>query len=90
MGGTEESVAAAKAANNEALAQAAGNIAINGEARKDRIEQAYQQNDARLQDALNNVEMGKAQAVAQAVQGVAQAGAGDSGGILNSGTYDAE
>lgn len=42
MGGTEESVAAAKAANNAALAEAASQIAVNGEARKDRIEQTYQ------------------------------------------------
>ena len=41
MGGTEESVAAAKAANNEALAQATTNIAVNGEARKDAIESQY-------------------------------------------------
>ena len=53
MGGTEESVATAKARNNQALAQAATNIAINGEARKDAIESQYQQRDANLQQALN-------------------------------------
>lgn len=76
MGGSEESVAAAKAANNEALAQAMTNIAVNAEARKDGIEQAYQQRDAQLDAALNNMEMNKAQGIASAVQGVAQAGAG--------------
>ena len=35
MGGTEESVAAAKAANNQALADATSQIAVNAEARKD-------------------------------------------------------
>lgn len=79
MGGTEESVAAAKAANNEALAQATTNIAVNADARKDAIEQQYQQRDAQLTEALNNVEIGKAQAVSQAVQGVAQAAGGIAG-----------
>uniref|UniRef100_UPI003FF0789B hypothetical protein n=1 Tax=Phocaeicola sp. TaxID=2773926 RepID=UPI003FF0789B len=73
MGGTEESVAAAKAANNQALADATAQIAVNGERRKDAVEQQYQQRDAQLDDALNNLEVGKAQAIGQAVQGVAQA-----------------
>lgn len=79
MGGTEESTAAAKAANNEALAQATTNIAVNADARKDAIEQQYQQRDAQLTEALNNLEIGKAQAVSQAVQGVAQAAGGIAG-----------
>lgn len=73
MSGTEESLAAAKAANNQALADATAQIAVNGERRKDAIEQQYQQRDAQLDDALNNLEVGKAQAIGQAVQGVAQA-----------------
>ena len=76
MGGTEESVAAAKAANNQALADATAQIAANGERRKDAVEQQYQQRDAQLDDALNNLEVGKAQAIGQAVQGVAQAAGG--------------
>lgn len=79
MGGTEESVAAAKAANNEALAQATTNIAVAGDARKDAIEQQYQQNDRHYQDQLNNLEVQKAQAISQAVSGVAKAGAGIAG-----------
>ena len=79
MGGTEESVAAAKAANNQALADATSQIAVNAEARKDQIEQTYQQKDAQINDALNNLEINKAQAISSAVQGVAQAGAGISG-----------
>lgn len=73
MGGTDESVAAAKAANNVALADATSQIAVNAEARKDQIEQTYQQNDTRLNDAINNMELQKAQAISSAVQGVAQA-----------------
>ncbi len=79
MGGTEESVAAAKAANNQALAEATSQIAVNAEARKDQIEQTYQQNDARLNDALNNLEINKAQAISSAAQDVAQTGAGIAG-----------
>ncbi len=79
MGGTEESVAAAKSANNQALAEATSQIAVNAEARKDQIEQTYQQKDAQLQDALNNLEQQRAQAIGSAVQGVSQAGAGIAG-----------
>ena len=76
---TEESVAATKAANNQALADATSQIAVNAEARKDQIEQTYQQKDAQINDALNNLEINKAQAISSAVQGVAQAGAGIAG-----------
>lgn len=83
MGGTEESVAAAKAANNQALAEATSQIAVNAEARKDQIEQAYKQRDAQIDDALNNLEMNKAQGISSAVQGVAQAGAGIAGAFYD-------
>lgn len=79
MGGTEESVAAAKAANNQALADATSQIAVNAEARKDQIEQTYQQRDAQINDALNNLDINKAQAISSAVQGLAQAGGGMAG-----------
>ena len=74
MGGTEEGVAAAKAANNQALADATSQIAVNGERRKDQIESQYMQTKADLNDKLNNLEQARAQSTAQAVQGVAQAG----------------
>lgn len=74
MGGTEESVAAAKAANNQTLADATSQIAVNGERRKDQIESQYMQTKADLNDKLNNLEQARAQNTAQAVQGVAQAG----------------
>lgn len=79
MGGTDESVAAVKAANNQALADATSQIAVNAEARKDQIEQTYQQRDAQINDALNNLEINKAQAISSAVQSMGQAGAGMSG-----------
>ncbi len=79
MGGTEESVAAAKAANNQALADATSQIAVNGERRKDQIEQQYMQTKSELNDKLREMEVGKANAVSQAVQGVAQSGANMAG-----------
>ena len=73
MGGTDESVAAAKAANNQALADATSQIAANAEARKDNIEATYMANDNAFVEQLNQLEQGKAQAIGQAVQGVANA-----------------
>lgn len=79
MGGTEESVAAAKAANNQSLSDATSQIAVNGERRKDQIEGQYMQTKSELNDKLREIEIGKAGAVSQAVQGVAQAGANMAG-----------
>jgi len=79
MGGTDESTAAAKAANAQAVADATSQIAVNAENRKDQIEQTYQQRDSQINEALNNLEINKAQAISQAVQGVAKAGAGIAG-----------
>lgn len=79
MGGTDESVAAAKAANNEALTSAATNIAVNAEARKDAIESQYQQTDTSLQQQLNDLEIKKAANISQAIQGVAKAGSNIAG-----------
>ena len=73
MGGTDESTAAAKAANNQALADATAQIAVNGEQRKEQIEQQYLQRDAELNQQMREYEVGKAQAISSAVQGVTQA-----------------
>ncbi len=73
MGGTDESVAATKAANAQALADATSQIAASAEARKDNIEATYLQNDNAFQQQLNQIELGKANAIGQAVQGVANA-----------------
>ena len=79
MGGTEESTAATKAANNQAVAEATSQIAINGDRRKDAIEAQFQAKDEASQSQLNDLERQKAENVAQAVQGVAQAGANIAG-----------
>ena len=74
-GGTEESVAAARAANNQALTDVTSNIAAQADARKDAIEQQYLQTKSDLNNQLNNLQINKAQNIAQAVGGVADAGA---------------
>lgn len=79
MGGTEESVAATKAANAQAIADATSQIAVNGERRKDQIESQYLQTKSDLNQQLQNLEIGKANAVSQAVQGMASAGANIAG-----------
>lgn len=74
MGGTDESVAAAKAANNEALADATAQIAANADARKDNIEATYLQNDDAYVERLNALEQQKQQAISDAVKGVVNTG----------------
>lgn len=73
MGGTDESTAQTKAANSQALADATSQIAVNADARKDQIEQTYRAKDDEYVNKLNEIEKGKADAIAGAVQGVASA-----------------
>lgn len=79
MGGTDETLAATKAANNEALATATTNIAVNGEARKDAIEGQYLQTDANIDQQLSDIEKWKAGQISQASQGVVKAGSNIAG-----------
>lgn len=85
MGGTEESVAAAKAANNAALADTASRIAAAGEQRKQQVEGQYLNRKEALQGQLNQMQAQKAQNIAQAVQGVGAA-AGDIATAIDSTT----
>jgi hypothetical protein len=64
-------VAAEKQANADALAQATSTIAVQGDAQKDKIEEKYLQKDDAAQEALNNIETGKATNIAAATQGLA-------------------
>ena len=66
MGGTDEGVAAAKAANNEALASAAAEIAAAGDKRKDAIEREYKGTKDALRDNLNAMEVNRANNIASA------------------------
>lgn len=70
MGGTQESLAATQAVNNEAAADAAARIQIAGDARKDAIDQQHVARDDQYNNALNQMEVDKANAIAQAVKGV--------------------
>lgn len=78
MGGTDESVAVAKEANNKALSDTVSQVAANADARKDKIEGQYLQTKQDLNNQLNDLQQKKAQNTAQAVQGVT----GAAGGIL--------
>lgn len=56
MGGTEESVAAAREANAKALSDAASKIAVAGAQRKDQIESQYRGRQQQLDETLMNLE----------------------------------
>lgn len=75
MGGTDEALAATRAANNNALADATSQIAVAGDSRKDYIENQYLNTKAELNQQLNDIELKKAAAIAQAANGVADAAA---------------
>ncbi|WP_180275101.1 hypothetical protein [Prevotella intermedia] len=79
VGGTEESVAAQKAADANAMSNAVSNINAMGEARKDAIEQQYQEREDGLNAQLGKVQVGRAQNIANAVKGVSDAAAGIAG-----------
>lgn len=75
MGGTEESVAASKAANNKAYSDLVSNVAALAEQRKDDIESRYQDNDADISDKMNNLRKEKTSAISDAVKGASDAAA---------------
>lgn len=70
MGGTDESLAAAKEVNNQALADTMSQIAAQGDARKDAIEQQYMAQKDSLAQQQEQLYMQKAQNTASAIQGV--------------------
>lgn len=55
MGGTEESLAATKMANSKALSDTESNIALAGEARKDKLKEQYLNRKNALQSEINNL-----------------------------------
>lgn len=73
MGGTDESVAAAKAANNQALVDATSKIAAAADQRKDAIENQYMSTKSNLSSQINDMTLKKAQSTAAAVEKVADA-----------------
>lgn len=73
MGGTAERVAAERAANNQALADAASRIAAAGEARKDEIENQYLTNENALNQQLVGTENSRATNIAKATSEASKA-----------------
>ena len=70
VGGTDESLAASRAANNKVLSDATASIAAQGAAEKNAIEQRYQANKAAIQGQQNAYDLQSAQNVANATQGI--------------------
>lgn len=73
MGGTGAALAAEKAANAAALANAAGQIAAQGAARKDSIEQQYLNAKSTITGQLNNIDQQRAANIAAATSAAASA-----------------
>lgn len=86
MGGTNEALAAQRAANNSAMTDTISQIAVAADARKDAIENQYRSRNADLNEKLNANEAQKAANVAAAIQGVG-ATAGDIGGAIDEFKY---
>lgn len=80
-GGTDESVAAERADNNQAVSETMSSIAAQAANRKDAIQQKYRATKSELNSQLNDLEMQRAQAIGQAVQGVTGAGASIAGAL---------
>ena len=78
-GGTEEAAAAQRAANSRMMSEAVSGIAAQADSRKDAIESRYMKNRQALNEQLNELDLGKAQAVASAASGMADAGKGIAG-----------
>lgn len=76
MGGTDESLAATKAANAQALSDAASKIAIDNESRRDALKQQYEAKDEQYQSKLDDLKYQKQVAQAQAIQGMMSAAGG--------------
>lgn len=73
MGGTEESVAATKAANANALADTAAQIAVADANRKDAVENQYLTRKSNLNKEINNLQKEKTNNIINAVNGVSSA-----------------
>lgn len=74
MGGTNEAVAAEKAANNQALADTMSQINAEAANRKDQIEGQYRAQNANLNQQLIDIENARAQSVKEAANGLADVG----------------
>lgn len=73
MGGNNEAAAATRAANAQAMSDAASQIAVANAARKDNIEEQYMTRNDQYNNALNDLEMKRAENIAKTAQGVTSA-----------------
>ena len=76
MGGNNEAAAATRAANAQAMSDAASQIAAANEQRKAQIENQYMTRNDQYNDALNSLEMKRAENIAKTAEGVRQAAGG--------------
>jgi hypothetical protein len=76
MGGTDESLAATKEANNQALSGVTSRIAAEGDARKDAIEEKYLNRKDAISQEEDQLNAEKAKGIAGAIAGVAGAAGG--------------
>lgn len=81
MGGSQDAVIAAQSANAKALADTASAIALAGEARKDAIERQYMAKQDAIDAQQMQMDINKANAIAQATQGISGVGSMISGGF---------
>lgn len=72
MGGTEESVASTMEAANQGLADTMSQIAAQGTARRDRIEDTYNTAQGRIADMYMNMYNNRANAISQAASNASQ------------------
>lgn len=72
-GGTEESVAATKAANAQAMSDAASQIAVAGARRKDAVEGQYMQRKGMLDETLRRLQGQKSSGLDVAAAGISGA-----------------
>ena len=70
MGGTDDSVAAIREANNQTIADTTGNLVAANEARKDRVKAAYKQQKAQIEGQQIADHMNQANDIATTVKQV--------------------
>jgi hypothetical protein len=73
MGGNNEAAAATRAANAQAMSDAASQIAVANAQRKDQVEQQYMARNDQYENALNNMEQQRAETIAKTAEGVRKA-----------------
>lgn len=90
MGGTTESLMAQKSANAQAMADAASQIAAQGDQRKDAIEQQYRANNQAYNTQYQQMQMQRAQNIASAAQAVGKTGAEIAGAFSGKSAKDTD